>query len=63
MNKKLEWYAEGASKQPITILGDNEKNMLITLAILQNLGSRRKEMQGKHYVDPRDLKPLKLHIK
>lgn len=55
MKKKLKWYADEKSKQPITIIGDNEKNMLVTLAILQAYPSRKK-MKGMHYVDPRDLK-------
>ena len=34
--QKLEWHSEGISKPPITILGKNQKLMLMTLAILQS---------------------------
>ena len=62
MKKKIKWYAGGKSKQPITLLGDDEKNMLVTLAILQNFGREEEKLRDMHYIDPRDRKPLKLYL-
>jgi hypothetical protein len=61
MKKELHYYAEGKDKLPIKILGDNEKLMLVTLAIIQNRSQEK--TSGMHYIDPRDRKPLKLSIK
>lgn len=60
--KKLEWYPEGPKRRPIVIQGDDEKNMLVTLAILQNFGREEEKLRDMHYIDPRDRKPLKLNI-
>jgi hypothetical protein len=57
--KELRWYAEGEGKPPIKIYGNDQKRMLMALAIIQNFGRTQK---GMHYVDPRDRKPLKLTI-
>jgi hypothetical protein len=62
MKKELHYYAEGKDKLPIKILGDNEKNMLVTLAIIQNTGRSQEKQNGMHYIDPRDRKPLKLRL-
>ena len=60
--KKLKWYPEGQKKRPIVIQGDDMKNMLVTLAILQNFGREEEKERGMHYIDPRDRKPLKLNL-
>ena len=60
--KKLKWYPEGQTKRPIVIQGNDEKNMLVTLAILANFGRHEEKLRGMHYIDPRDRKPLKLNI-
>jgi hypothetical protein len=57
--KELRWYAEGEGKPPIKIYGNDQRRMLMALAIIQNVG---RTQRGMHYVDPRDKKPLKLTI-
>jgi hypothetical protein len=63
MTKELHYYPEGESNLPIKILGNNEKNMLVTLAIIQNVGCSQEKQNEMHYIDPRDKKPLILNIK
>lgn len=63
MTKELHYYPEGKNNLPIKILGDNEKNMLVTLAIIQNAGCLQEKRNGMHYLDPRDRKPLVLNLK
>jgi hypothetical protein len=58
---EIKYYNEGRNKLPITLRGSNEKLLLMTLAILQNVG--RQNPKGMVYVDPRDRPPLKLSLK